>query len=160
MIDKNIREKKHRLPLERYKGQIRVTFTLCIKGRKVVFTNKQIMNEFIKILKKADEKHFCRNWAYVFMPDHLHLVAEGLSDQADAWKMINLFKQKTGFWLAKNKPDIKWQKDFFDHIHREEDDLKKHIAYILKNPLRKGLVCDWKDYPFKGSLDFSLEDIL
>lgn len=36
---------------------------------------------------------------------------------------------------------------------------KKHIIYILDNPVRKGLVSDWKDYPFKGSLDFSLEDI-
>ncbi len=94
------------------------------------------------------------------MPDHLHIVNEGISDESDLWKMLNLFKQKTGFWLSNNREEAKWQKDFYDHIHRKEVDLKKHIRYILNNPVRKGLVSDWREYPFKGSLDFSLEKII
>jgi hypothetical protein len=85
---------------------------------------------------------------------------EGKSDRSDLWKMIVLFKQKTGFWLSQNAPEIQWQKDFYDHIHRKDEDLKKQIRYILENPFRKKLVSDWKIYPFKGSLDFNLFEII
>ena len=74
--------------------------------------------------------------------------------------MITLFKQKTGFWLSRNTGGIKWQKDFYDHIHRKNEDLKKHITYLLDNPVRKGLVDHWQNYPFKGSLDFNLQEII
>lgn len=159
MIYRSMKEKKHRLPLSCYKGKVIVTFTLCIENKKPFFVEKVIVDEFIEILIEVKEKYNCKNWVYIFMPDHLHIVEEGISEGSDLWKMVNLFKQKTGFWLSKNK-ETKWQKDFYDHIHRKEDDLRKHIIYILNNPVRKGLVSDWEDYPFKGSLDFSLEEII
>ena len=94
------------------------------------------------------------------MPDHFHIIIEGNSEKSDLWKMMILFKQKIGFWSAQNKADFRLQKDFYDHIHRKDEDLKKHIMYILDNPARKGLVKNWQDYPFKGSLDFNLEEII
>ncbi|CUU10830.1 Transposase IS200 like [Candidatus Kryptobacter tengchongensis] len=94
------------------------------------------------------------------MPDHLHLVLEGNSEEADLWKAIVYFKQKTGYWLSRNGWDAKWQKDFYDHILRKDEDLKKHIRYILENPVRKGLTNDWMNYEFKGSIDYDLSDIL
>ncbi len=155
-----MREKKHRLNLDCYKGLVRVSFTLCIKERKIVFTNKDIVEIFVNILKELIEKYDCKNWIYVFMPDHLHLVLEGNSEKADLWKTIVLFKQKTGYWLSKNKSNLFWQKDFYDHILRKDEDLKKHIRYVLENPVRKGLVNDWKDYEFKGSLSYDLYEII
>lgn len=55
---------------------------------------------------------------------------------------------------------MRWQKDFYDHIHRKEEDLKKHIIYILDNSARRGLVVNWDEYFFKGSLDFDLKEII
>jgi putative transposase len=147
---KNISESKHRLPVDCYKGRVRITFTLCVKERKQLFITKTLVDQFLTILKNTEEKYECINWVYLFMPDHLHLIIEGKSDRSDLWKMIVSFKQKTGFWLSQNAPEIQWQKDFYDHIHRTEDDLKKQIRYILENPLRKKLVSDWQIYPFKG----------
>ena len=157
---KNISESKHRLSLDCYKGRVRITFTLCVKDRRQLFITKTLVDQFLAILKNTEEKYECINWAYLFMPAHLHLIMEGMSDRSDLWKMIVLFKQKTGFWLSQNAPEIQWQKDFYDHIHRADDDLKKQIRYILENPLRKKLVSDWKIYPFKGSLDFNLDEII
>ncbi|MEM4326041.1 MAG: transposase [Candidatus Pacearchaeota archaeon] len=153
-------EKKHRLNLNCYKGFIRASFTLCIKGRKNIFTSYKIVSPFIEILKESIKKFDCKNWVYLFMPDHLHLVLEGNSEEADLWKAIVYFKQKTGYWLSRNGWDAKWQKDFYDHILRKDEDLKKHIRYILENPVRKGLTNDWMNYEFKGSIDYDLSDIL
>jgi putative transposase len=94
------------------------------------------------------------------MPDHVHLVLEGKSERSKLWKAVNLFKQRTGFWFGKHSVDVKWQKNYYDHILRKDEDLKKHIIYVLNNPVRKGLVSHWRDYPFKGSLDFNMEEII
>ncbi|MDZ7623878.1 MAG: hypothetical protein U5J96_05445 [Ignavibacteriaceae bacterium] len=69
-----------------------------------------------------------------------------------------MFKKKTGFWLYKNKPDYKWQKDYYDHILRKEEDLETLIKYILNNPVRIGLVENWKLYKFKGSTVYNLDE--
>ena len=94
------------------------------------------------------------------MPDHLHILVEGKNEDSDLWRSVVSFKQKTGYWLSKNMAGCRWQKDFYDHILRKEEDLKKHIKYILENPVRKGIVDNWYDYRFKGSLDFNLDEIL
>ena len=40
-----------------------------------------------------------------------------------------------------------WQKGFYDHGLREEEDLKDIARYIVANPLRAGLVEKIGDYP-------------
>ena len=153
-------ERKHRLPREFYKGKVRCTFTLCIKDRVEFFIEERIINIFNEMLSNEVKDGLVINWVYMYMPDHLHLVLEGKSEESDLWKVIVSFKQKTGYWLSKNMNEYKWQKGFYDHIHRKEEDLKKHISYVLNNPVRKGIVANWNDYKFKGSLNFELNEIV
>ncbi len=159
MIIEKIKEKKHRLPLSCYQGKIRVTFTLCAEDKKPLFARRIAVDKFIEILEESKNKFKCKNWVYIFMPGHMHLILEGETEQSDLWKTMILFKQKTGFWLSQNKMSG-WQKDFYDHVHRKDDDLKQQISYILNNPVRKGLVNNWKDYLFAGPLDFDLNEII
>ena len=153
-------EKKHRLPLACYIGPIRASFTLCIQNRHPIFVNAEIVNLFVNTLNDAKRQQRCENWAYIFMPDHAHIVFEGTSTCQNLWKAMVLFKQNTGYWLSKNMPEIKWQKNFYDRIHRTEDELLNHILYIVNNPVRKGLVTHWQEYPFTGSLDNDLSAIV
>jgi REP element-mobilizing transposase RayT len=62
--------------------------------------------------------------------------------------------------MSKNKPEIRWQKDFYDHVIRTNEDIAAQVRYILDNPVRKGLASSWEEYPFKGSIGCELEDIL
>jgi putative transposase len=94
------------------------------------------------------------------MPDHLHIVVEGTQDEVNLLKFINHYKQKSGFWMSQNRPGVSWQKDFFDHIIRKDEGLLTVIRYILENPVRKGLVSNWRDYPFKGAIGCNLDEIL
>ena len=148
--------KEHRLAPELYTGIVRVSFTLCIKERRYIFTSPSIVDTCIDALRESLNTYDCKNWVYIFMPDHVHLVLEGRSEKANVLKAITLFKQKTGYWFSHNAPAIKWQKSSYDHIHRKEDDLVKHVRYILDNPVRKGLCHEWKEYPYKGSLDWDI----
>ena len=155
-----MQERKHRLDPERYIGMVRITFTVCAKNKAKLFTKDELVNEFITKLRLANNKHGIINWCYIFMPEHAHILNEGENEQSDLLKGMNLFKQYCGYYLANNNIGVELQKDYYDHIHRKEEDLIKQMRYILENPVRKGLVQDWKDYKYKGSLDYRLEDIL
>ena len=156
----SIREKKHRLPREFYIGKISAAFTVCIKDNVRLFINPEIVSVFTDILASVTAIFGCIVPVYCFMPDHQHIIITGTSDDSDVWKTMVHYKQKTGFWMARNRPQIKWQKDFYDHVMRKHEDIVTQVKYVLDNPVRKGFVSMWEEYPFKGSIGCSLEDIL
>jgi len=41
-----------------------------------------------------------------------------------------------------------WQRSFYDHALGCEEDLIKVAEYIVYNPVRKGLVKDWREYRY------------
>jgi putative transposase len=137
-----------------------VSFTLCIQDKKPTFTEAALVKTFIEVLTNVTDTLSCKIPVYCFMPDHLHLLIQGTSLTSDAWKAVVSFKQKTGFWLSSNKPEIKWQKDFYDHVIRTDTKLGTHVRYILDNPVRKGLVTNWQEHPFSGSIGYKLEAVL
>jgi putative transposase len=151
-----IKEKRHRLDRKEYIGQKRISFTLCIKERKKLFCNKSIVDKFVEILRIVLLKHKIKNWIYVFMPDHLHLVVEGLNENSDIYRALVEFKQKTGIIMKK----YKWQKDFYDHIHREEENIFNSLWYVINNPIGKELAKEPLEYFGIGSLDFNINEII
>ncbi len=153
-----IREKKHRLDKEFYIGKRPIAFTVCIKDRKEYFLNDDIFKYFEKILLEELKDYDCNALIYLFMPDHLHLMLSGNDSNSNVKKCLEMFKQKTGFYLSHKENNIKWQKDYFDHIIRNEEDLENQLNYILNNPVRLGLIDNWKNYPFKGSTVFNLNE--
>ncbi len=110
------------------------------------------------MLLSALKQFECEAEIYLFMPDHVHLLLRGQAESADVLRSMKSFKQKTGFWLSQKYPPVRWQKDFYDHVLRTEDEIPKHIQYILNNPVRACLVDNWKNYPFKGSTVYNLNE--
>jgi len=62
--------------------------------------------------------------------------------------------------MSTNKPKMRWQKDFYDHIIRTNENIATQVRYILDNPVRRGLLSSWQEYPFMGSIGCKLENIL
>jgi putative transposase len=151
-----VREKKHRLDAGLYRGFNVVTFTCCILNRRKLFVTQSVFAVFEDILIHELERHGCQSHIYLFMPDHLHLTLQGKFEGSDIRKCLVLFKQKTGYWMSRNGTGFEWQKDFYDHVLRKDEDLVRHVRYILSNPVRTGMVGDWKEYPFKGSTVYDL----
>ena len=86
---------------------------------------------------------------YIIMPNHIHGIVEiCASERADmesaptANKIIQTFKRYTTIEYIKGvkqgiyKPFNKriWQRNYYEHIIRNEDELDKIIAYIKCNP--------------------------
>jgi len=97
---------------------------------------------------------------YCFMDNHQHLIISGMEKDTDIWKTVVSYKQKTGFWMSVNKPGMRWQKDFYDHVIRTKEDMVTQVRYIQDNPARKCSVSIWGEYPFKGSIGCNLDDFL
>jgi REP-associated tyrosine transposase len=154
------REKRHRLPREHYRGQVNVALTLCVASKAGLFADSEVLSAFVSLLTASAKKHDCVVLIYCFMPDHVHLLLSGQSESSDTWAAVVRFKQQTGFWLGRHRQDVCWQKDFFDHIIRRDEDLGAQVRYIAGNPVRKNLVRDWRGYPFTGSVGADLNAIV
>ena len=97
--------------------------------------------------------------AYCVMPDHLHLLLEGVSDEADLLEAVRAWKQRTGYdWKARTGARL-WQPGFHDRVLREGDDTRSVVRYILLNPVRAGLANAPCDYRWLGSLRYSLREL-
>jgi len=156
---KTIREKHHRLPRDEYRGSISAGFTFCLEDPRPFFITASVVDVFISHLRRASST--CGvNCVYCFMPEHVHTVAMGRADDSDALRSMELFKQYSGWWLKINRPEVGWQKGFYDRIVRSDKKLAAFVRYTVNNPVRRGLVSDWRDYPFTGAIGLDLEELL
>ena len=98
--------------------------------------------------------------AWVVLPDHIHAVWTLPSDDADfstRWKDIKTHFTKavgqTGLRsqskLAKGEVGI-WQRRFWDHHIRNDDDFTQHVQYCRWNPVKHGLVTNPTDWPYSS----------
>lgn len=155
---KQIREKKHRLWEEVYTGEQVVAFTGNVKNRDPLFENLLAFKKIEQLLLDSLHKHRCDAYVYLFMPDHFHFILTGKDSEANIKRCIDSFKQQSGYWLYKNLPQIRWQKDYYDHVLRSNEDLVAQVKYILNNPVRGGLVDYWKQYHLRGSTIYNLDE--
>lgn len=148
-IDKNKPfPKRPRLKDFDYIGTYAYFVTILTKDRGTYLKEVEVVDSLIGILvEKARSERFSV-LAYCFMPDHLHLLVSGEDDNSNLKKFISLFKQKSGYWFKKNYNKNLWHISYYDHILRKEESIENVALYILENPVRKGLVSDFREYPF------------
>ncbi len=87
--------------------------------------------------------------AYCFMPDHLYLALEG-KEGVNLIRLMKTFKQISAYRYRQTSGQPLWQKGYYDHILRKEDDMCGVAQYIFENPVRARLVTSPHEYPFLG----------
>ncbi|TDK21488.1 transposase [Luteimonas aestuarii] len=100
--------------------------------------------------------------AIVVLPDHLHCVwrlPDGDADNANRWAQIKsgfsrrlpASERRSARRVARRERGI-WQRRFWEHVIRDDDDLRHHVDYIHFNPVKHGHVahaCDWLHSSFR-----------
>ena len=81
------------------------------------------------------------------MPDHLHALMKfpiepGIGKAIADWKHF-----------VSRAHGIQWQRDFFEHRLRNDENRFEKAHYICMNPVRRGLVADPEAWPFKWTFD-------
>jgi putative transposase len=98
-----------------------------------------------KIFESVAHRHWAQIWhceLVLLMLDHIHLL---LSFPHDRYLSISVRMWK--HWL-RSTLHIRWQKNFFDHRLRDQENLIQKADYILQNPVRTGLIEDSRDWPY------------
>ena len=94
------------------------------------------------------------------MPDHVHLLLDANSNDADLAQFMHGWKQRTGYAHSKETGRRLWQQGYYDHVLRHDEDRWRLIAYMIANPVRAGLVAGPLDYQFWGSGVWEREQLL
>jgi putative transposase len=143
--------KRPRLKDFDYRGTYAYFVTILTKDRHLYFEETNIVNSLIDVLFEIGKLEKFKILTYCFMPDHLHFLVAGDDDKSNLKRFVDLFKQKSGYWFKKNFKDNLWHVSYYDHILRKEETIENVALYILGNPVRKGLVSDFNEYPFSKS---------
>jgi putative transposase len=98
--------------------------------------------------------------AYCFMPDHVHLLLEGLREDSDARKFIIKAKQCSAHAYASRFGKRLWQPFGYEHVLRDDESAMGIARYIVENPVRAGLAKSVLDYPFAGSQLLELKELI
>jgi hypothetical protein len=87
-----VREIKHRLSPEDYRGLNVVAFTCRIRDRKPCLITGGTFREFESILIRELERFRRSAHVNLFMPNHGHIVLQATDPDAYTWKYMCMFK--------------------------------------------------------------------
>jgi putative transposase len=122
---------------------------------------RRLLTDHIDVLREATRRTRARHPfaidALVVLPDHIHAVwtlPPGDADFSLRWRLI-----KSAF--AKAMPNTEgrgpvrvargeraiWQRRFWEHLIRDDEDFRRHVEYCYINPVKHGLVTRVVDWP-------------
>jgi len=143
------------MDIRRYYTPGHVVFiTQVVNHRQPVFQNSETIFLLKEIFQNAKEIHPYKMLAFVFLPDHFHVLIQPKGNSNFSQIMHSIKRNFTvAYKRSMNfKGDLQfWQKRFWDHVIRNEKDLENHLHYIHYNPIKHGYVNemeDWKESSF------------
>jgi putative transposase len=143
-----------------YIGCQRYFLTTCTYERRSTFRDHTVAWQTIAQFRTTSEAEGFSLLAYCLMPDHAHVLVEGLRDSSDFKRFAKLAKQRSGAAYALKAGEPLWQKGYYEYVLREAEDAKEIARYIIANPLRASLVQSPDEYPFSGSDTWSIRELM
>ena len=85
---------------------------------------------------------------YSIMSNHIHFVAYNL--RKPLYRIMHTLKSYTANECNKvlNRNGEFWQREYFDRVVRDRNDLDEKIKYTINNPVKAGLTNHWKEHLF------------
>jgi len=133
----------------RYSESGRIYHVVCTTaGRWAIFNDFSLARELVCSMRNIAVLGALDSLAWVVMPDHVHWLFS-LGDGRDLSRVMGEFKgvSARGINRSLGRRGRVWQRGFYDHALRREEDLADVARYIVANPLRAGLATRLGDYP-------------
>src|SRR5260221_10677791 len=143
--------KNIRLEAANYTGKRAYFLTQCCHDRRKHFANPARCEWLLAHLRAISAAYSFAIPAYCIMPNHMHLLADGLLPTSDFLRFIKALKIKTSREFAVGEGAPFWQKKYFDHILRPTDSMDSGAWYIWLNQVRAPLARGPGIKPFAGS---------
>jgi putative transposase len=130
------------------------TVNLADRSSRLLVEQVDVLRHAVRVVERG---HPFAIIAWVVLPDHMHAIwtlPDGDADFSGRWSLI-----KAGFSRAiartedipasrrgKRERGI-WQRRFWEHLIRDEEDLHRHIDYVHINPVKHGHANRATDWP-------------
>ncbi|MBI2514413.1 MAG: hypothetical protein HYV96_20760 [Opitutae bacterium] len=143
-----------RLPAEWYRGRAWVHWSMTVDRRATGWLDSLRHARIREVLVDALGRYGIVCPAYCVMPDHAHFLWAGVAERSNQPLGARLLRTA---WNAELKHHgFRLQRQGYDHVLREEERKRGAVmavaAYIWENPVRAGLVAEWRQYPFLGAV--------
>lgn len=137
-------------------------FTVLTYNRRKILVDSRTRECLRKAWQKTRTKYPFEITAMCLLPEHVHCIwrlPEGDNDFSTRWRLIKRYFTKD--YLDAGGKELKqsdsrkgkgekgvWQRRFWEHQIRDEQDLQNHIDYIHYNPLKHSLVKTVEEWPW------------
>lgn len=139
-------------------------FTVVTFNRLPILTGDQARGWLHSAWVEACRRSPFETVAVCLLPEHIHCIwsmPEGDAEYSRRWSEIKRFFTKgyllnTGEGGERNESRLKrreaavWQRRFWEHTIRDEEDLNRHLDYIHYNPVKHGLVKSAAEWPWSS----------
>jgi putative transposase len=117
-------------------------FTVVTHQRQRRFAEVRNIDRLRDGFRRTMEKHPFHIDAVVILPDHLHTIWRlpvGDTDFSLRWRLIKHYLA-SGIPAATNRRGEKmlWQRRFWGHAIRDEEDWRHPVGYVHYNPVKHG----------------------
>lgn len=129
-------------------------FTVVTLNRTPIFTNEKRVEVLRQVIRKVMATRPFEIDAMVILPEHLHCIwsmPEGDADYSSRWREIKkaASRQISTVTNTRHERNV-WQRRFWEHAIRDEEDWRKHVDYIHYNPVKHGLVRSPGEWPWSS----------
>jgi putative transposase len=128
-------------------------FTVVSYRRQQILCDAYIRKSLRAAIIASQLKHPFTIDAWILLPDHLHCIwtlPRGDADFSKRWSIIKRSVSldcaehyKKDKWVTaskkKHRESTIWQRRFWEHRIRDQNDFNRHIDYIHYNPVKHGL---------------------
>ena len=143
-----------------YIGPYRYFLTICVRDRRDAFADAQVVAATLAQFRRIASRCQFAILAYCFMPDHVHVLVEGTSNESDVRAFVKRAKQASGQSYARCARGPLWQEGYYERVLRASEDAKQVARYIVANPIRAQLVATPFEYPHVGSDVWTLAELV
>jgi putative transposase len=150
--EKELYERKNSLRLQGFDYSSRRVYfvTINVLKRRTLFYNREFAKKIVDCLLETREKMNFSVYCFCVMPEHFHaLIGIGESEK-ELGEICGAFKSLTTRIYWKYGRGQLWQRNFYDHIVRNETDFFECVKYIKNNPAKRNL----QNWEFVGRVDY------
>ena len=148
-------------------------FTLATHNRRPFLCYPNNVELLRQAFQHTMQRHPMEIDAFVLLPDHLHTVwtlPKGDYNYSRRWRLIKSYfsrhcqNEYDGVISTSRQSKQErafWQRRFWEHLIRDDQDFSNHVEYIHYNPVKHGLVAapkDWEHSSFHRYVQVGLYD--
>jgi putative transposase len=137
-------------------------FTVVTYRRRQILTQPDSRLILREVISEVRQEYPFIVVAWVLLPDHLHCIwtlPEGDGDFSKRWGLIKAgFSRKVKPLLhrtalmtdskERHRENTIWQRRFWEHQIRDDEDLLRHLDYIHYNPVKHAMATNPADWPY------------